>query len=817
MESARPRNFEDFADEFAKILGYSGWSDIAGTATVTITTDRSSNNECQIVIRYGEFCVVADSQNSNLTEAFSEILFGEPITSESKTWTSGASFYSNNPGSSESGEYVENTTRSETHDKTLKDAVDQLIRNRDIVFSVQGVQRTTVTPSIQIPSNQAITETTMTTHARSNYATTYGYDDSIALFVYTSSGGNLLWFRNEGGQKVYYRMYPFVMQTPTGLTREYRLEKNTVGNASLETGETKLSTSYELKNTIGKWYIALRTIALVGLLSVLVYIGIRIIISSTGQEQSKYKKMIGDWLAAICILFVLHYIMAFTMITVDNILEIFKTSNVISANGEDVFMTNIRNSINTVDNLSATFTELLIYLVLVVFTAIFTFHYLKRLVYLAFFTMIAPLIALTYPLDKVKDGQAQAFGIWIKEYIFNALMPVMHLLLYYIFVGSAMELASSNPIYALVCIGFLIPAEKFFRKMFGFDKATTSSQFGAAAGGALVMNAINKISHAGGGGGSGGKSGGAGKSGSGSSGGSGGGTSSPRTSQRPDGGSSSTDPSYNDNADNPIFGGSTGGGPLSNDEIKGSTRQAGFMSRLTNHPGQTIKGVAKGAWQGAGNVGRHYFNSANVKKGFKKAGRGIRKGVVGAAGAAALGTFGLAAGMATGDINKVFQYAGAAAAGGYLGANKVGDRITEIEKQNRDLYREGSLGSEEFKTRKTIKELQEDNDFNELCRGLGVKGSDKKRLIREFANNGISDPESIKKAVSAGANSQYVKGQGADGINTMINAAKIRKKATEQGMTRDDVKRLLHGAFPTYPGATTPMDEEEALKLIYSM
>ena len=89
--------------------------------------------------------------------------------------------------------------------------------------------------------------------------------------------------------------------------------------------------------------------------------------------------------------------------------------------------------------------------------------------------------------------------MWLREYIFNALIPVIHLLIYSIFVGTAANFASEHPIYALVCISFMIPAEKFIRKMFGFDKATTSSQLGAAAGGAMVMNAINHIKKGGGG------------------------------------------------------------------------------------------------------------------------------------------------------------------------------------------------------------------------------------------------------------------------------------------------------------------------------
>ena len=175
------------------------------------------------------------------------------------------------------------------------------------------------------------------------------------------------------------------------------------------------STAKELQSTIATWYKALRLISLVGLLSVLVYVGIRIIISSTGQEKAKYKKMIVDWLVAICILFILQYIMAFTMNLVDNILDIFKENeNLISGRvvdsdgtitdpGTDVLLSSVRGQINKTDSYTVMFSSVIIYLVLVIYTVIFTIHYLKRLVYLAFFTMIAPLIALTYPLDKIKD------------------------------------------------------------------------------------------------------------------------------------------------------------------------------------------------------------------------------------------------------------------------------------------------------------------------------------------------------------------------------------------------------------------------------
>ena len=48
----------------------------------------------------------------------------------------------------------------------------------------------------------------------------------------------------------------------------------------------------------------------------------------------------------------------------------------------------------------------------------FTWIYIKRAITVAFLTLMAPLVAITYPIDKINDGQAQAFDRWLKEYIF---------------------------------------------------------------------------------------------------------------------------------------------------------------------------------------------------------------------------------------------------------------------------------------------------------------------------------------------------------------------------------------------------------------
>ena len=113
---------------------------------------------------------------------------------------------------------------------------------------------------------------------------------------------------------------------------------------------------------------------------------------------------------------------------------------------------------------------------------------------IAFLTMIAPLMAMTYPLDKMHDGNAQGFNTWLKEYFFNLLIQPLHLILYTVLVGSAIEFASNNLIYAIVAVGFILQAEKILRKFFGFDKAGTLENGSTAAlGGALAMAGVNSL------------------------------------------------------------------------------------------------------------------------------------------------------------------------------------------------------------------------------------------------------------------------------------------------------------------------------------
>lgn len=298
-----------------------------------------------------------------------------------------------------------------------------------------------------------------------------------------------------------------------------------------------LSAAANLKKTISSWYQALRLIAIVGLLSVLVYVAIRIVISATATDKAKYKERLMDWVIALCLVFFLHYIMVFTMTMVGEIQKLFvnngsssKNINNILVNIQDkdgntqtysassqndpaadafsaspgvssigdlpaIFPTNLTGYNRILienENLWEKLTYLIMYLALTFYTLYFFFIYIKRVVILTFLTIIAPLVALTYPIDKIKDSKAQAFEFWLREYIVNAMLPVIHLILYTVLVSSALDLVTKSPLYAICVLAFIVPAEKMVKSMFGI-KSETAPTLGGFAGGALAAQMLQNL------------------------------------------------------------------------------------------------------------------------------------------------------------------------------------------------------------------------------------------------------------------------------------------------------------------------------------
>lgn len=195
----------------------------------------------------------------------------------------------------------------------------------------------------------------------------------------------------------------------------------------------KRSVADRLHETIATWYVALRNLAFVGLMIILVYVGIRMVISSAASDKAKYKQLFLDWLVAMCLLFCLHYIMSFTITITQEITNAINGSassvntipvTVYKGEGPDengnggstevvakfnTSLTGIARFQTKMDDGGTRLLYTIIYLALVIYTFMFTCTYLKRVITMAFLTLIAPLVALTYPIDKMNDRKSTSF------------------------------------------------------------------------------------------------------------------------------------------------------------------------------------------------------------------------------------------------------------------------------------------------------------------------------------------------------------------------------------------------------------------------
>lgn len=233
-----------------------------------------------------------------------------------------------------------------------------------------------------------------------------------------------------------------------------------------------------IKENVAEWYYILKLLSLaIGLLT-LIYIGIRMAISTVASDQAKYKKMLIAWVQSIGLILVLPYIMR-GLNYINEILLDFACvirDGLISAGGEsfeDHIIENIGEKLNTTGGAELA-AYAISYIVLMYAEFKFLMLYIKRFFSVSFLTMIAPLISITYSIDKAGDGKAQAFSAWMEEYMVNMLVQPLQAFVYLIFVFSATEIAKAAPIVGIIFLFTLTRAEKIVRIIFNIKNLVSS-------------------------------------------------------------------------------------------------------------------------------------------------------------------------------------------------------------------------------------------------------------------------------------------------------------------------------------------------------
>lgn len=255
------------------------------------------------------------------------------------------------------------------------------------------------------------------------------------------------------------------------------------------------SATYLIRVEIAKWYYVMRIIAIAILLGILIFVGIKMAISTVATEKAIYKKALFDWVTSLALVFLLHYIIRAVLWINTELVEILRTAA--GTTNLDTLFNEMAELMFKVDFLKAV-TAIIVYIMITIQTLMFLINYIKRMLTLAFLIIISPLITITYSIDKMGDQKAQALNTWLKEFSYNVLIQPFHAILYIVFVSTAIELMKDTSgvnsvaasVLAIFCIKFVWDGEKIVRKIFGFEQA--SSLAAAAASGAVIGNMLGK-------------------------------------------------------------------------------------------------------------------------------------------------------------------------------------------------------------------------------------------------------------------------------------------------------------------------------------
>lgn len=284
-----------------------------------------------------------------------------------------------------------------------RDMIEYNLRDSNSAFSVGG----SATPNVVIEDGEM--------DEKSPIVDSHAYEYPNMLYSPESIFGNKV-----GMLDVNFLNPNKYTSVTTGETVEYSEQ----AAENYEKQDKQISAAAFLSPTIASWYRSFRNISIVGLLTVLVYMGIRILISSTAADKAKYKEALTDWVVALCLVFIIHIIMSGILMLTDQVNNLFAsaTNNIViedQTGGESlIFKTNLMGLVRfraQAEQWQQATAYSCIYLVLIFFTIMFTYQYLKRFLWMAFLTMIAPLVALTYPIDRAGDRKSTSFSIMVKR------------------------------------------------------------------------------------------------------------------------------------------------------------------------------------------------------------------------------------------------------------------------------------------------------------------------------------------------------------------------------------------------------------------
>ena len=249
-----------------------------------------------------------------------------------------------------------------------------------------------------------------------------------------------------------------------------------IGNKKTKTVNTD-DLILDVRESIAKFYYILRLVASALNLLILIYVGIRMALSTISSDKAKYKKMLLAWFESLVVLFMMQYIIILVIKIsgiFTNVLYDIRTDMI--ANGsksfEDTVIENIFSSMMIKSGWTYVMYSIIFWFLVFIQTKFFLLYF-KRQITVGFLIMISPIISVVYPIDKIGDGKAQSFVMWFNEFAINVFIQPIHAFIYLAFMFTAGEIANKSLIVAMIFMLFMTKVEKIILQLFNLKNVVS--------------------------------------------------------------------------------------------------------------------------------------------------------------------------------------------------------------------------------------------------------------------------------------------------------------------------------------------------------
>lgn len=230
---------------------------------------------------------------------------------------------------------------------------------------------------------------------------------------------------------------------------------------------------YMLRVNIANWYYIIRLISIVVMLFILIYVGVRIAITTTGQRKAQFKSALTGWIVGFIAVVAVHLFMYIIFEINEYLVAMFEKTALAMNGGEFSLYETIRTK-SYAPKFTEGFGSTIIYMFLVYVLIRFSIIYFKRYLTVTILGLLGPIMGLKYAVERATGRKTKSIANWMFEFSMNVLLQAVHALLYVCLMQIAISMAFdslSGFVVALVILNFMMKADKIFMKIFSFDRS----------------------------------------------------------------------------------------------------------------------------------------------------------------------------------------------------------------------------------------------------------------------------------------------------------------------------------------------------------